>query len=54
MLKNNSFLETNAVKLSNIKPDHNVLEIGFGPGVGLEAAYNVVKGILLSDIVCSK
>lgn len=44
MLKNNSFLETNAVKLCNIKPDHNVLEIGFGPGVGLEAAYNIVKG----------
>uniref|UniRef100_A0A0B7BMQ8 Methyltransferase type 11 domain-containing protein n=1 Tax=Arion vulgaris TaxID=1028688 RepID=A0A0B7BMQ8_9EUPU len=42
-VKYNSYMELNAVRLSNIKPDHNVLEIGFGPGVGLEAAYNIVK-----------
>ncbi|CAG5121038.1 unnamed protein product [Candidula unifasciata] len=41
--RRNAFLETNAVHLSNIKPDHKVLEIGFGPGLGLEAAYNIVK-----------
>ena len=44
MLKNNSFLETNAVSLCKIQPDHNVLEIGFGAGVGLQAAYNILKG----------
>ncbi|XP_005096304.1 uncharacterized methyltransferase YdaC [Aplysia californica] len=44
MVKKNSFLEKNAVILCDMKPDHNVLEIGFGPGVGLESAYNVVKG----------
>jgi len=43
MLKNNSFLETNAVSLCKIQPDHNVLEIGFGAGVGLQAAYNILK-----------
>ncbi|BFZ21670.1 hypothetical protein BsWGS_24709 [Bradybaena similaris] len=41
--RRNGFLETNAVHLCNIKPDHKVLEIGFGPGLGLEAAYNIVK-----------
>lgn len=43
MLKNNSFLERNAVNFCKIKPDHNVLEIGFGAGVGLESAYNILK-----------
>ncbi|GFR69418.1 demethylmenaquinone methyltransferase, partial [Elysia marginata] len=40
---NSRILETNAVKLCKIKPDHKVLEIGFGSGIGLQAAYNVVK-----------
>jgi len=44
MIKINSFLEKNAVKFSDIKPDHTVLEIGFGPGVGLGHAYNIIKG----------
>ncbi|GFO13162.1 uncharacterized protein PoB_003966700 [Plakobranchus ocellatus] len=36
-------LETNAVKLCKLKPDHKVLEVGFGSGNGLQAAYSVVK-----------
>ncbi|XP_067913085.1 uncharacterized methyltransferase YdaC [Heterodontus francisci] len=37
--KKNRFLETNAVKLCDIQPDSVVLEVGFGPGLGLlEAA----------------
>ncbi|KAH9498125.1 hypothetical protein Btru_008322 [Bulinus truncatus] len=43
LIKRNRFLEENAVRLCNIQPDHQVLEIGFGPGIGLEAAYNVIK-----------
>lgn len=35
----NAFLEKCAVKLANISPDHTVLELGFGPGVGLRCAY---------------
>ncbi|RUS75401.1 hypothetical protein EGW08_016840 [Elysia chlorotica] len=37
-------LETNAVKLCRLKPDHKVLEIGFGSGLGLQTAYNIIKG----------
>ncbi|KAK3721213.1 hypothetical protein RRG08_044222 [Elysia crispata] len=37
-------LETNAVKLCRLKPDHKVLELGFGSGIGLQTAYNIVKG----------
>ncbi|XP_067863888.1 uncharacterized methyltransferase YdaC-like [Heptranchias perlo] len=37
--KRNRFLEMNAVKLSDIQPESVVLEVGFGPGLGLlEAA----------------
>ncbi|KAK0041857.1 demethylmenaquinone methyltransferase [Biomphalaria pfeifferi] len=43
LTKRNGFLEENAVRLSNIKPDHHVLEIGFGPGIGLESAYKIIK-----------
>ncbi|XP_050388760.1 uncharacterized protein LOC126807915 [Patella vulgata] len=41
--KRNAYLEENAARLCNIQPDHKVLEIGFGPGCGLEAAYKYVK-----------
>jgi len=44
MMKMNSYLESNAVKMCKLKPDDHVLEIGFGPGVGLKCAYDVVKG----------
>ena len=40
----NRFLEINAVKLCELKPNHQVLELGFGPGLGLEAAYKEMKG----------
>lgn len=39
----NRFLEVNAVKLCELKPDHQVLELGFGPGLGLEAAVKEMK-----------
>ncbi|XP_033728649.1 demethylmenaquinone methyltransferase-like isoform X2 [Pecten maximus] len=42
--KKNGFIEIEAVRLSDIHPDHQVLEIGFGPGIGIEAAYNIIKG----------
>lgn len=41
---NNAFLETEAVRLSDIHPDHHVLEVGFGPGIGIEAACKIIKG----------
>uniref|UniRef100_A0A673GLS4 Uncharacterized methyltransferase YdaC-like n=1 Tax=Sinocyclocheilus rhinocerous TaxID=307959 RepID=A0A673GLS4_9TELE len=34
----NQILEENAVKLSNIQPKDTVLELGHGPGFGLQAA----------------
>ncbi|KAL4623831.1 hypothetical protein GN956_G18752, partial [Arapaima gigas] len=34
----NSVLEENAVKLCRIRPDDTVLEVGYGPGLGLLAA----------------
>jgi len=43
MERKNRYLERAAVRLSKIEPHHNVLEIGFGPGVGLEIACNTVK-----------
>lgn len=41
--RENGFLELNAVKLCDLKPNHQILELGFGPGVGLEAAYKQIK-----------
>ena len=38
-----------AVKLCDIQPDHNVLEIGFGPGVGLQEAAKYVNGEISCD-----
>ncbi|XP_078586878.1 putative methyltransferase YdaC isoform X2 [Branchiostoma floridae x Branchiostoma japonicum] len=38
--KRNDGLERQAAKLLNIKPHHNVLEVGFGPGLGLKHALN--------------
>ncbi|MBN3310517.1 uncharacterized methyltransferase YdaC [Amia ocellicauda] len=37
-LWHNKVLEENAVKLLQIQPDDTVLEVGFGPGLGLRAA----------------
>lgn len=43
LISRNRFLEENAVRLCKIKPDHHVLEIGFGPGLGLQAAHKITK-----------
>ncbi|XP_071498648.1 phosphoethanolamine N-methyltransferase 2-like [Diadema antillarum] len=46
MLPKNAYLEEEAAALCNIKPDHHVLELGFGPGIGLKkAAEYVEKGV---------
>ena len=45
MIRRNSFLELNAVKLLEVQPDQKILEVGFGPGVGIRAAYDIVKGM---------
>ena len=42
MIKKNSYLEVAAVELCEIRPNHRVLEVGFGPGVGLKAALDKV------------
>uniref|UniRef100_A0A8C4RCR3 Zgc:194242 n=1 Tax=Eptatretus burgeri TaxID=7764 RepID=A0A8C4RCR3_EPTBU len=36
--QNNRFVEQAAVNLALLEPDHQVLELGFGPGVGLKNA----------------
>ncbi|XP_058860806.1 uncharacterized methyltransferase YdaC-like [Acipenser ruthenus] len=38
MKQNNRFLEENAVRLCEIQADNTVLEVGFGPGLGLQEA----------------
>ncbi|KAI1893074.1 hypothetical protein AGOR_G00140130 [Albula goreensis] len=43
LIKNNRILEENAVKLCAIQPTDTVLELGFGPGVGLEAAAQLLS-----------
>ncbi|XP_028849636.1 24-methylenesterol C-methyltransferase 2 [Denticeps clupeoides] len=40
----NTVLEENAVKLSAISPDQTVLELGHGPGLGLEVAASLLPG----------
>lgn len=37
-------LEENAVKLSNIQPDDTILEVGHGPGIGLQLASQLLQG----------
>ncbi|XP_055510764.1 uncharacterized protein YxbB-like isoform X2 [Leucoraja erinacea] len=37
-LERNRFLEASAVKLCDIQPENVVLELGFGPGLGLQEA----------------
>ncbi|KAK6470367.1 putative methyltransferase YdaC-like [Huso huso] len=38
MKRTNRFLEENAVRLCEIQADNTVLEVGFGPGLGLQEA----------------
>ncbi|KAK7128483.1 hypothetical protein R3I94_016906 [Phoxinus phoxinus] len=40
----NLILEENAVKLSNIQPNDTVLELGHGPGFGLQEASQLLMG----------
>ncbi|KAI4887289.1 hypothetical protein NFI96_019982, partial [Prochilodus magdalenae] len=40
----NRLLEENAVKLSDLQPDETVLEIGHGPGLGLQHALHRLNG----------
>ncbi|KAJ8319806.1 hypothetical protein KUTeg_001393 [Tegillarca granosa] len=54
----NSKLEIKLAELTQIEPDHNVLEVGFGPGIGLKEAYKYIKdgkgkiyGIDISDVM---
>ena len=42
----NRHLAVNCVRLLEIKRDDKILEVGFGTGNGLEAAYRCVKGTL--------
>lgn len=44
LTRRNRVLEENAVKLCGISPDDSVLELGHGPGVGLEAAARLLSG----------
>ncbi|XP_074644394.1 methyltransferase GfsG-like [Tubulanus polymorphus] len=39
----NSHLEENAVKLCRLEPHQNVLEVGFGPGIGIKKALEYLK-----------
>lgn len=39
----NRGLEENAVKLCDISKDDSVLEVGFGPGIGIQEAYMRIK-----------
>nr|XP_055045178.1 uncharacterized methyltransferase YdaC-like [Misgurnus anguillicaudatus] len=40
----NTMLEENAVKLINVQPDDTILELGHGPGFGLQAASQLLTG----------
>lgn len=42
--KHNQILEENAVKLCEIQPDDTVLELGHGPGLGLQIAVQLLTG----------
>ncbi|XP_060593989.1 uncharacterized methyltransferase YdaC-like [Ruditapes philippinarum] len=43
LAKRNRLVEHAAVRLCNIQPNDNILEVGFGPGVGLNEAFKMVK-----------
>ena len=48
MSKRNSFLKQKAVNLFGLEPDHQVLEICFGPDIGLSHAHVIVKSMYKS------
>ena len=41
--KGNAYLENEVVEHLNIQPNHKVLEVGFGTGVGIRAALKKVE-----------
>jgi len=54
LVKRNERLEINAVRLLNLEEHHHVLEVGFGPGIGLQEACRTIEsgsvhGIDISD-----
>ena len=52
LIKNkNAYLEHNAVRRCHLESHHHILEVGFGPGIGLKAACEIIKdGTLTSSI----
>jgi len=54
LVKRNEKLEINAVHLLNLEENHHVLEVGFGPGIGLQESCKLIQsgsvhGIDISD-----
>ncbi|XP_033628998.1 demethylmenaquinone methyltransferase-like [Asterias rubens] len=44
LIKNkNAYLEHNAVRRCHLESHHHILEVGFGPGIGLKAACEIIK-----------
>ncbi|XP_069101050.1 uncharacterized methyltransferase YdaC-like isoform X2 [Argopecten irradians] len=43
LVKKCAMLEREAARLCDIQPDYQVLEVGFGPGLGIEAASKYIK-----------
>ncbi|XP_071941676.1 uncharacterized methyltransferase YdaC-like [Antedon mediterranea] len=41
--KKNSDVITHAVGACSVEPDHHVLEVGFGPGIGMAAVADIIK-----------
>ncbi|GAA6098412.1 24-methylenesterol C-methyltransferase 2 [Tachysurus ichikawai] len=53
--RNNQILEENAVKLCEIQPHETVLELGHGPGLGLQVAVKLLtepRG-WITPIICT-
>ncbi|XP_039605948.1 uncharacterized protein LOC120526915 isoform X2 [Polypterus senegalus] len=52
--KKNEILEVNAAKLAQIQPGSTVLEVGFGPGLGLQEALRYLtdpeEGLMVATI----
>uniref|UniRef100_A0A914WSW5 Methionine--tRNA ligase, mitochondrial n=1 Tax=Plectus sambesii TaxID=2011161 RepID=A0A914WSW5_9BILA len=44
LARRNELLEKKAAELLDIQADQKILEIGYGPGVGIQSAYERVKG----------
>ncbi|WAR23243.1 YDAC-like protein [Mya arenaria] len=43
LVRTNKVLEVNAARLCKIQPHHDILEVGFGPGLGIREAYTFLK-----------